>query len=140
MATQGETLHLGMHIPAGQCQELIEKAKRIYVTGYNIQEIARVLGLNRKTIGNWRNAYAFDEAKDKAPLSLDEIVARLQRDFQDKIDGGTLSADEAIKYAAAIEKISSRSRLNFYLIDAVERIQKALEARIQAAKRKEKSA
>ena len=78
------------------------------MAGYSIQEIAKVLDLHRKTISNWRKAFDFDEAKDKVPLLLSEIVSRLQRHFQDKMDAGKLTADEVAKYAAAIERLTDK--------------------------------
>ena len=137
--TTDTELYLGMHIPAGQRQELIQKAKRLYIAGYSIQEIAKVLDLNRKTIGAWRKDFAFDEAKDKAPLSLAEIVSRLQRHFQDKMDTGKLTADDVAKYAAAIERLTDKNKLNFYLIEAFRRVQTNVEMRLRKLSKTERA-
>ena len=118
----------------------MEQARRLFVHGYSVREIAEQMDVHYNTLLIWKKELGFEQAKQQSPPSLVEIIERLNADFAKKIEEGGLTPDGAAKYAAALEKLTDRDKLNFYLIDAFSRIKKGMHKRTEAASKGEKQA
>ena len=55
------------------------------------------------------------------------------------MDTGKLTADDVAKYAAAIERLTDKNKLNFYLIEAFRRVQTNVEMRLRKLSKTERA-
>src|SRR5680860_1118556 len=62
-----------------------EAVKMVIETSRPIAQVARELGLNEGTLGNWVNKYRKDHAGEEPPLNVDERarLRELERDNRD---------------------------------------------------------
>ena len=119
-------------------RDLIEKAKRLFAASWQVGDIADTLGVHRKTVGKWRTDFGFDAAKENEAVSLGDILRKLQKQLAAATEEENASADKIVKIAAAIEKLTDASKMNFYLIEAFQRTQRRIEKRMREASKQEK--
>jgi transposase len=75
-----------------------EAVKMVIETSRPIAQVAKELGINEGTLGNWVNAYRRDHAGEEPPLTVDER-ARLRE--QDREIRELKMENEFLKKAAA---------------------------------------
>ncbi len=86
------------------------QAKRLYMdTDLSQKDIADLLDVSEVTMSKWVKAGGWETHKAAVQLSKDSIIKRLYENIAAKMeDGGKITADDAVKYAKAIDLLSSK--------------------------------
>ena len=123
-------------------EEKIEQARKMYCKGFDAQTIAEIMGdVTARTIERWIREFNFETSKRSQLIALSEIRNSILESYADVLDGKTpkISADQAVKYANAFEKFSSKKQVLMYMYEAFEILCEDYMKDIQIAKnRKEK--
>lgn len=100
----------------------IEQARQMYCKGFDAQTIADIMGFSARTIDNWIRQYDFEKSKRSQIIALSEIRNSVLESYADVLEGKTpkISADQAVKYANAFEKFSSKKQVLSYMHEAYE--------------------
>lgn len=103
-------------------QQKIEQARQMYCKGFDAQTIADIMSLSARTIDSWIRQYDFEKSKRSQIIALSEIRNSVLESYADVLDGKTpkISADQAVKYANAFEKFSSKKQVLSYMHEAYE--------------------
>lgn len=100
----------------------IEQARQMYCKGFDAQTIADIMTLAVRTVESWIRTYDFEKSKRSQIIALSEIRNSVLESYADVLDGKTpkISADQAVKYANAFEKFSSKKQVLSYMHEAYE--------------------
>lgn len=126
-------------------EQKIQYAKQLYCKGFNTATIADIMGdVSPRTIDTWAKTYKFEGSKRSQIIALSEIRNSILESYAALLDGEKpkIKPDEAVKYAAAFEKFSSKKQVLTYMYEAFEMLSEEYMKSIQSAKtlkEKEKS-
>lgn len=100
----------------------IEQARQMYCKGFDAQTISDIMVLAVRTVNEWIRVYDFEKSKRSQIIALSEIRNSVLESYADVLDGKTpkISADQAVKYANAFEKFSSKKQVLSYMHEAYE--------------------
>lgn len=114
----------------------IEQARQMYCKGFDAQTIADIMALAARTVESWIRTYDFEKSKRSQIIALSEIRNSVLESYADVLDGKTpkISADQAVKYANAFEKFSSKKQVLSYMHEAYEMLTDEFMTEIQKAK------
>lgn len=101
----------------------IDQASRMYCKGFNAQTIADIMSdVSERTVEKWIRDYEFEKKKRSQIIALSEIRNSILESYADLLDGKKvkISADQAVKYANAFEKFSSKKQVLSYMYEAFE--------------------
>ncbi len=126
---------------------LVEDARRLYVKGFDFQTISDFLSkpgkeVSQATLKAWSKENDFERSKRGQAIQRQEILNAIIESFQHVKEGGTptIKALEAAQYAAAVEKLSDKSRLLMYMMEAYDELtDEMLRAVEKARAKKEKT-
>lgn len=118
--------------------QLISQAKMLYIKGFTPESISSILKVSVATIARWIREHDFDKAKKSQTIALSEIRASILESYADLLDGKKpkIKPDEAVKYAAAFEKLSDKKAKLTYAYDIFETLTDAFMLKIQYSKTK----
>lgn len=106
-----------------QREEKISQARRMYCKGFDAQTISDIMGdVEVSTIERWIREEGFEKDKRSQIIALSEIRNSILESYADVLDGKTpkITADQAVKYANAFEKFSSKKQVLTYMHEAYE--------------------
>ena len=87
-----------------------EWAKLLFVKENLTQaEIAERVGVSRVTVNKWVSDGGWDALRTAKSITRKELVAKIMKKADEKLENGDMSADEMAKLAASIEKIDKRT-------------------------------
>lgn len=88
-----------------------ELARMYYMQGETQKDIAEKMDVSRNTVCKWVKEGAWDSLRAAKTITRKEIVAKMLRDINDKLEGGNWSPDEICKASAAIEKLDKQTNI-----------------------------
>lgn len=71
-----------------------ENAKELYIQGYNVSEIHRLLKINRGTLIAWKKKYKWDELKSQYDLNIRNKLELSKQDRHKEILKNIISQSE----------------------------------------------
>ncbi|MCL1821937.1 MAG: hypothetical protein FWG22_03845 [Prolixibacteraceae bacterium] len=101
----------------------ISQACDMYCKGFDAQTIADIMAdVTSGTIEKWIREFDFEKKKRNQLIALSEIRNSILESYADVLEGKTpkISADQAVKYANAFEKFSSKKQVLSYMYEAFE--------------------
>ena len=119
-------------------EHLLERARALYTSHMSLKDIATALGLNYDTVRKWAKKHDFAFSLKTVPTSVAALIEALNKKLKRALDDDTLTADSAVKYTSAIEKLSDKNKASVYLMQSFEDIKNGLLAAAQKAPKKEK--
>ena len=91
-----------------------EWAKLLFVKENLTQaEIAERVGVSRVTVNKWVSDGGWDALRTAKSITRKELVAKIMKKADEKLENGDMSADEMAKLAASIEKIDKELTVDF---------------------------
>jgi hypothetical protein len=120
-------------------REKIEQAKQMYIKGFDAPTISEIMGdVTIRTVEKWIKENDFERAKRSVIISLSEIRNSILESYADVLDGKQpkIKPDAAVKYAAAFEKFSEKSKLLTYQHEAYSALCDEITLDIQKTKNK----
>lgn len=82
-----------------------------YIQGLSQKEIADKIGVSRNTVSKWVQEEHWDTRRAAKAISRTELVRKMLRDLDQKLESGDWTADEIIKVASAIEKLDKQTNI-----------------------------
>jgi uncharacterized protein YjcR len=114
-------------------QELEQKkqtARLYYMQGESQKKIAELVGISEATICKWVNDGGWAQFRAARSMSRQELIIKMLANANAKLDAGTMSADEMVKVASAIEKIDKKNNVITF-IEVVTVINRWLDSRVE---------
>lgn len=62
-----------------------EKAKELYLKGYSLTEVSKILKVNRGTLNNWKNSYNWKALKDHQDIETTKKLPLNKKEKHKKI-------------------------------------------------------
>ena len=91
----------------------LEKTKELgrlyYLNGDTQKLVAEKVGVSRVTVNKWVSDGGWDALRAAKSITRKELVAKIMKKADEKLENGDMSADEMAKLAASIEKIDKRT-------------------------------
>jgi hypothetical protein len=118
-------------------EQKIGYAKQLYCKGFDTFTIADIMGdVKPRTIEGWAKEFQFETSKRSQIIALSEIRNSILESYADLLEGKKpkVKPDEAVKYAAAFEKFSSKKQVLTYMHEAWEILCEEYMKDIQKAK------
>jgi uncharacterized protein YjcR len=107
-----------------------ELAKLYYLQGLSQKEIAQKVDVSTVTMTKWVQKYGWDTIRAATTITRKELIVKMLKKLNDKLEEKTISADEMVKVAAAIEKIDKQTNV-VTVIDVFSSYNKWLIARMK---------
>lgn len=82
-----------------------ELARLYYLQGDTQKLVAEKVGVSRVTINKWVSEGNWDAIRTAKSITRKELVAKIMKKADEKLENGDMNADEMAKLAAAVEKI-----------------------------------
>ena len=104
-------------------EKKVSQACEMYCKGFDAETISDIMGdVKVSTIEKWIREFNFDKKKRNQVIALSEIRNSILESYADVLDGKQpkISADQAVKYANAFEKFSSKKQVLSYMHEAYE--------------------
>lgn len=98
------------------------QAKELFVKGFNVTNIAEIIGISAKTLGKWREADRWDEEKEISALKPSNI-RRLTLKMALAIEKGEdlpYKADDISKVVAAFDRITDTKKIAVYTMESID--------------------
>jgi uncharacterized protein YjcR len=86
-------------------------ARMYYLQGLTQKEIADKVGVSRNTISAWVKEEGWDSLRAAKTISRKEIVQKMLKQINDKLESEKWTADEIVKAASAIEKLDKQTNV-----------------------------
>jgi uncharacterized protein YjcR len=86
-------------------------ARMYYLQGLTQKEIADKVGVSRNTISAWVKEEGWDSLRAAKTISRKEIVQKMLKQINDKLESEEWTADEIVKAASAIEKLDKQTNV-----------------------------
>ena len=86
-----------------------ELARLYYLNGDTQKLVAEKVGVSRVTVNKWVSDGGWDALRTAKSITRKELVAKIMKKADEKLEKGDMSADEMAKLAASIEKIDKRT-------------------------------
>ena len=86
-----------------------ELARLYYLNGDTQKLVAEKVGVSRVTVNKWVSDGGWDALRTAKSITRKELVAKIMKKADEKLENGDMSADEMAKLAASIEKIDKRT-------------------------------
>lgn len=102
------------------------QGKELFVKGFTIANIAEIIGIGQKTLGNWRKDGKWDDEKDLASLKPSNI-RRLTLKCALAIERGEelpYKADDISKIVAAFDRITDSKKVAVYTMESMDNFSK----------------
>lgn len=96
------------------------QAKELFVKGFTVANIAEIIGISAKTLGNWRAAHKWDEEKEISALKPSNI-RRLTLKMALAIEKGEplpYKSDDISKVVAAFDRITDSKKIAVYTMES----------------------
>lgn len=88
-----------------------ELARMYFMQGMKQKEIADKVGVSRNTICAWIRDGKWDTMRAAKTVTRSELVKKMLKDLDDKLNSGDWTADDIVKVAAAIEKLDKQTNI-----------------------------
>lgn len=82
-----------------------------YMQGDMQKDIAEKIGVSRNTISTWVRDGDWDSLRAAKTITRKEIVTKMLRQIDEKLEAGDWSPDEICKASAAIEKLDKQTNV-----------------------------
>lgn len=82
-----------------------ELARLYYLQGDTHKLVAEKVGVSRVTISKWVSEGNWDAIRTAKSITRKELVAKIMKKADERLENGDMNADEMAKLAAAVEKI-----------------------------------
>ena len=102
-----------------------ELARLYYLNGDTQKLVAEKVGVSRVTVNKWVSDGGWDALRTAKSITRKELVAKIMKKADEKLENGDMSADEMAKLAASIEKIDKRTNATT-IIEVLTQIDKEL--------------
>lgn len=86
-----------------------EIARLYYFNGETQVSIAEKVGITRTTLGRWIKEGSWENTRAASKLSRKELIFKMLKNINDKLEAGTATSEEMIRVANAIEKIDKKT-------------------------------
>jgi uncharacterized protein YjcR len=86
-------------------------ARMYYLQGLTQKEIADKVGVSRNTISAWVKEEGWDSLRAAKTISRKEIVQKMLKQINNKLESEEWTADEIVKAASAIEKLDKQTNV-----------------------------
>ncbi|MGE4542236.1 MAG: hypothetical protein AB7D35_13330 [Bacteroidales bacterium] len=119
-------------------EQRIEQASRMYCKGFDAKTISDIMSdVSERTVEKWIRDYEFEKKKKSQVIALSEIRNSILESYADVLEGKEprISADQAVKYANAFEKFSSKKQVLSYMYEAFELLSEEFMTDLQKAKK-----
>lgn len=106
-----------------QKEEKLSQVKQMYCKGFDAQTISDIMGdVEVSTVERWIKDNNFENNKRSQIIALSEIRNSILESYAAVLDGGTpkITALQAVNYANAFEKFSSKKQVLTYMFEAYE--------------------
>mgnify|MGYP000034198079 CR=1 FL=1 len=101
------------HFTYGVIKKELEKTKELarlyYLNGDTQKLVAEKVGVSRVTVNKWVSEGGWDALRTAKSITRKELVAKIMRKADERLESGEMTADEMAKLAASIEKIDKRT-------------------------------
>lgn len=94
-----------------QQEQRKELARMYYMQGTPQKEIAEKVGISANTMSRWVREGGWDTRRAANTVTRAELVKKMLRDLDAKLDSGTYTADEIVKIANSIEKLDKQTNI-----------------------------
>lgn len=88
-----------------------ELAKMYYMSGLTQKDIADKINISRVTINKWVSLGDWEVLRAAKTITRKELIVKMLKGANDKLETGEMSADEMCKIASAIEKIDKQTNV-----------------------------
>lgn len=88
-----------------------ELAKMYYMSGLTQKDIADKINISRVTINKWVSLGDWEVLRAAKTITRKELIVKMLKNANDKLETGEMSADEMCKIASAIEKIDKQTNV-----------------------------
>lgn len=110
-----------------------ELARLYYLQGDTQKLVAEKVGVSRVTVNKWVNDGNWDAIRTAKSITRKELVAKIMKKADEKLESGEMNADEMSKLAATIEKIDKGTNVTT-IIEVLTSYNNWLVARMQIDK------
>ncbi len=93
-------------IPINQKKEI---ARLYYFNGDTQVTISEKVGVTRTTLSRWIKEGCWESTRAASKMSRKELIFKMLKNINDKLEAGTATSDEMIRVANAIEKIDKKT-------------------------------
>ncbi len=123
---------------AQQHQKILQ-AKDLYIKGFDYSTIADTMDIAENTVRKWGRENGFEDARNSNIIALSEMRNIILQSFSDVCNGKDpkISAEKAVKYAAAFEKFSDKKKVLTYMYEGFELLTTEYIAAIEKAEQKQ---
>ena len=98
-----------MALSKKELEKTKELARLYYLNGDTQKLVAEKVGVSRVTVNKWVSDGGWDALRTAKSITRKELVAKIMRKADERLESGEFSADEMAKLAASIEKIDKRT-------------------------------
>lgn len=99
----------------GASKKELEKTKELarlyYLNGDTQKIVAEKVGVSRVTVNKWVSGGGWDAIRTAKSITRKELVAKMMKQADEKLESGEMTPDEMAKFAASIEKIDKRTNI-----------------------------
>lgn len=88
-----------------------ELARLYYLQGDTQKLVAEKVGVSRVTVNKWVNEGGWDGMRTARTITRKELIARMMKQADEKLQEGKMSYDEMSKLAASIEKMDKQTNV-----------------------------
>lgn len=88
-----------------------ELARLYYLQGDTQKLVAEKVGVSRVTINKWVNDGAWDSMRTARTITRKELIAKMMKQADEKLEAGEMSYDEMSKLASSIEKMDKQTNI-----------------------------
>lgn len=98
-----------MALSKKELEKTKELARLYYLSGDTQKLVAEKTGVSRVTVNKWVSEGGWDALRTAKSITRKELVAKIMRKADERLESGEMTADEMAKLAASIEKIDKRT-------------------------------
>lgn len=98
-----------MALSKKELEKTKELARLYYLSGDTQKLVAEKVGVSRVTVNKWVGEGSWDALRTAKSITRKELVAKIMRKADERLESGEMTADEMAKLASSIEKIDKRT-------------------------------
>lgn len=88
-----------------------ELAKLYYMQGMQQKQIAQKVEVSTVTMSKWVQDGGWEAIRGASTISRKELIIKMLKNLNDKLDSNTITSDEMVKVSAAIQKIDKQTNV-----------------------------